>query len=228
MKRKVFVALATCAFVFSAGLASAGLTDEQKCLSGRAKAVGKFDQCVQNALAKGYAAGTVDPDAIESCVDKLDATWDKLSGLAASATCGGLARLQDNGTTFTDRLTGLVWEKKTSADSSPNIADSTDVDNGYNNDFAGTENGDLFTTFLDGLDSLDGSKSWRIPSMTELLTIVKQTIPGETQTARYWTTTANPLDSGAAWTVRRDNFVGYIESQPRWSAQYARAVRTGF
>lgn len=219
---KTLLIIAACTTFMWTTMADAA-TDEQKCLAGRAKAQGKFEQCVTGVLSKAYGSDKpLDQEGIHKCVDKYDAAWTKLQKLDQSATCGAVDRLVDGGGTFTDRLTGLTWEKKT------NTATVSNVDNAYALNFATSDDGSAYNTFLPGLNdgSLDGAKGWRLPSLTEMLTLLNQTVPGPSQTARHWTTTGDPRDAGQSFTVRSDGAV-IIESTPKFGVQYTRAVRGG-
>jgi len=113
--------------------------------------------------------------AAGSCAGKPDgATCDSGSDQAHVLTCragvcgvcsgDSLAspRFFDNGDgTITDRLTCLVWEKK------DNAGGIHDLNNVYQWSSSGTAaDGDLFTTFLAGLNSAGfaGHHDWRIPT----------------------------------------------------------------
>jgi len=215
--------MALCAVLALVSAADAA-TDEEKCLAGRAKAKGKFEQCIQTVLSKSYGASPLDQAGIAKCVASYDAAWVKLQKLTDSTSCVG-ERITDDGVTFTDRLTGLVWEKKT------DLGDQHDIDNGYNLNFSGTDDGSAYSIFLKALNdaAFGGAHAWRLPAASELLTLVNQTIPGGDTGARYWTTTVSQSDASRALTVRRDGFAGFlIEATEKFGAQYVRAVRGGF
>lgn len=85
---------------------------------------------------------------MEKCRAKYTASWTKLSKLVSSPSCAG-DRFMDNGATFTDRLSTLVWEKKTTAvNSGEDFDNPSDVDNGYALDFAHPDDGSAYTLFL--------------------------------------------------------------------------------
>ena len=106
--------------------------------------------------------------------------------ITAQGRGGGPApagRFVDNGDeTITDTMTGLMWEKKTSAvGSGTSTLDERDVDNTYTWEYA----------MHDYLDRLNGRlvanaaekpftphNDWRLPTLLELQTIVEPASPG--------------------------------------------------
>ena len=109
------------------------------------------------------------------------------------------ARFVDNGDeTLTDKKTGLMWEKKTTAvGSGTSSRDIRDVDNKYAWEYAMHDwldrlNGRLIAFANDG--AFAGHSDWRIPTMQELNTIVDPMAPGRIDAAfganipaAYWT-----------------------------------------
>jgi hypothetical protein len=151
---------------------AATLTPDQQCLLGRAKAWSKYLACQSKVMSRYYAAGGVSsdlsPDFLK-CVVKLDKSWSRLSELL-TGECQA-SRFVDLGQVIQDRLTGLLWEKKTD-DSSIH-----DKDNAYayaENGFQ-VPNGSAFTVFLDNLNNgpgcFQGLCDWRVPTFGELQTI---------------------------------------------------------
>ncbi|MCK6557315.1 DUF1566 domain-containing protein [Candidatus Binatia bacterium] len=219
-------------------------TDEQKCLSGRAKAKGKYEKCIEDQLGRVY--GPKSPNWAK-CRIKYDKVWTKLQGLIGSGTCGGVARYVDNGNgTVTDNLTGLVWEKKTTAVGSGTDfpGDRHDVDNYYTWTSSGVppyaENGTAYTDFLENLNAGGGfadSNGWRLPTFAELQTILlpeeypcttSPCIPatfGSTQSSGYWSATTLAGFPDVAWGVGFAD--GGVLTGFKTFGGYARAVRGG-
>jgi hypothetical protein len=209
-----------------------GLTDEEKCIAGRIKAKGTYVACVSKVFAKLPSATYISGDSrekITKCVVKYAAVWDKLSALEESTTCGGLGRFVDNGATVTDRLTLLTWEKKSgTSDFNPNPADLHDPDNNDNISLNTDEDGGVFSVFLAGLNAypgLDNARSWRIPTLVELLTVVDLPDLGGAIIGPIATTTLAQNDTGSVWTVNTGQ--NAIEVRPKWGTIYRRAVRGG-
>lgn len=166
-------------------------TAQQECDYVRIKAWGKYVSCVDGAAAKVAASINFDVNvAFAKCRHTYFRTWKAfqrrpwLGRLAGSICIGG--QLTDNGTTVTDNLTGLTWEKKTTD------GKVHDVNNIYSLVITQggspplMENGDAFTTFLTGAgDGTDpeteglnvagfaGSNGWRVPTLAELQTTLK-------------------------------------------------------
>jgi len=152
-----------------------------------------------------------------------------------------------------DNNTGLFWEVKLHKD---NLADHTnphDADNVYtwfdsnpatNGGFAGTPgNGTDTEDFIQALNTANfgGSSDWRLPTIKELSTIVKQGkydpsidatyFPNIAYEPNYWTATTNS---------RSNEYAGYVsfkygkldqyskELSAEHSGYYVRAVRGGF
>lgn len=243
---KVRATLALALVTLAASTVSAAMSDEEKCLYGRAKAKAKYEQCVEKWLAKGYGGGGFDQAKLAKCRIKYAAAWTELQGLTGSQTCGGVARYADNGDgTVTDNLTGLVWEKKTTAvGSGTNFADPHDVDNAYSWNSTGlppyAENGTAYTEFLANLNAggFAGANGWRLPTFAELQTILlPEAFPcttspcidpifGPTQSSPYWSATTYAGNPFVAWYVVFN--VGEWGGLFKNVNYYVRAVRGGF
>jgi len=245
--RTAILTVAVCAILLWVSTAEAA-TDEEKCLAGRAKAKGKYEQCVAKWLSQVYGGEPLDTVAqakIVKCRIKYADAWTRLQGLTGSTTCV-LARFVNNGATVTDNLTGLIWEKKTTVvGSGTNFGgDASDVDNYYDwTDGDGDttdEDGAVFTDFLMNLNAgggLASANGWRLPTFAELQTIVlPEAYPcttnpcidaafGSTQAGFYWSATVGSSDSSAAREV--DFYDGGADGNGKNSNSYVRAVRGG-
>jgi hypothetical protein len=235
-------AFASAGVLLAVGVAFAA-TNAEKCIDGRVKALTRYDTCMQKLLAKAYLDPDIDQTKFSKCRERYAQAWDKLGNLTGTI-CDGV-RWEDNGDqTVTDNLTGLVWEKKGSADATPNPADPNDVDNVYtwtavDGDNA-DEDGSLFTSFLAPLNASNfgGASGWRVPTVVELQSILLSdpfpcaTSPcidptfGPTQPVSYWSTTsgANGLPT-EAWDV--DFATGCVNCHTKTEVFPARAVRGG-
>jgi len=241
----VMLALAMLALASSAASA---LTDEQRCLSGRAKAKGKYEECVERRLAKAYGGGALDAQLEQraaKCRIKYAGAWTKLQDLTGSTTCGGVPRYTDNGDgTVSDNLTGLVWEKKTTAVGSGTdfSGDRHDVDNDYSwsTGLPYAESGTAYTDFLANLNAgggFAGANAWRLPTFAELQTILLPeeypclAIPcidpifGPTQSFFYCSATGYAPAPDSAWVVYFT--AGYVSAGSKTYSFYVRAVRGG-
>jgi len=202
---------------------------EQKCQAGRAKAKGSYVACVQNQLTKAVTAGFVDTEKLTKCVTKYAGVWAKLQKLVGSTSCGPQDRFVDNGTTVTDRLTLLTWEKKSGApDDFPNNADPSDPDHYYGLDFSADDDGAAYSIFLGALNSYPGlgnARGWRLPTLAELLTIRGESAIGPINATWYWSTTVDQANTGQAWRVHFGNDL--VLTAPKWGVNQVRAVRGG-
>ena len=163
-------------------------------------------------------------------------------GIAQSQGRGGApapsaaGRFVDNGDeTITDTMTGLMWEKKTTAvGSGPSTMDVRDVDNRFTWEYAMNEyvdrlNGRLIAFATDG--AFARHTDWRIPTMQELQTIVEPSAPGRINAvfgpnapASYWTSSKRLLGPTAVpW------YLGFGADIPVYVGQpfsfHVRAVR---
>lgn len=230
MRKGFWLVVAT--LILGAVTSAHALDAEQKCLAGRAKARGNYQACIQKAFAKLPSASYIGGDdfaKFAKCVDKYAAAWTKLSGLEGSTSCSGLARFVDNGSTVTDRLTLLTWEKKTgSADFIDNYSDRHEVDNLYALTFDNDDDGSAYSDFLRDLNSGTGfadANSWRLPTVAELLTILGQADIGTVGAGWYWSTTPDQTNTGQAWRIHFGDSI--MLTTPKWGVNYTRAVRGG-
>ena len=144
--------------------------DEDGCIAARYAAFGKYLGCEAKAAAKGPS-----DSAFLKCRQQYAAAWTKLGPKYPGTSCDG-ARFVDNGDgTITDKLTQLVWEKKTTdVGSGENYSDRHDVDNTYTWSISETAaDGTAYTDFLDNLNGsgFAGQHDWRLPTLFELHTI---------------------------------------------------------
>ena len=166
---------------------------------------------------------------------------------------GPAPHYKDNGNgTFTDKITGLVWEIKTDDDS------IHDVDNTYtwskSNEDNNERDGTLFKNFLNSLNStcdgmgkteckgnvdcaegekcgFAGYRDWCIPDVKSLQSIIDyntfrpaSSVYGETATTYYWTATENAFNPKNAWSV--NFFDGLVlNSNRKMDSFHARAMR---
>lgn len=215
----------------------AAATNAEKCNAALVKAAGKYQKCIQSWLSNYYRIGLHDLDKLSKCREKYVATWAKLQGLSNSVCAG--ARWVDNGSTVTDHLTGLTWEKKTD--------DGTvhDVDNQYaygdNGDSVYTDqDGTAFTVFLSDLNAgggFDGANGWRLPTYAELLTVLMAPCPGPqclepifggvVSIWRYISVTAYP-ETALTWHVDLTSSTGFPDVIGTDVLTSVIAVRGGF
>lgn len=235
------------ATILSAGTAIAAGTPQQKCDKARLLAWGGYVGCMENVKAKA-ALNEAYLAKYWGCRHRYLKKWTAFQSRAAlgGSTCSG-PRFTDNGATVTDNLTGLVWEKKTG----PFLSGIHNWQDyyawGWPPAYDGT--GPAFTYFLFTVNDLDsdGTKGWRLPTLTELSTILLDTpcndanctcssdpcigwtVFGWTQSGYYWSSTTQAgvlpyawavwFPSGFAFGVDKDNYHSFNK--------YVRAVRGG-
>jgi hypothetical protein len=239
---KASLTVAACAMLLWTGAASA----QQQCDSRRIAAWAKYLSCVDAEVAKEAKGAVPDPfRAFAKCRHKYFNIWPTLVGTPCDPNGG--ARFFDNGNgTVTDNLTSLVWEKKT------NVGDIHDVGNWYTwSTGSNNEDGTAFTTFLTaGLNTpgFAGANGWRMPTLAELQTILKDykcTGPGGGAHCKcgvapcidvtfgpsqivmsYWTDTTDYPWTTMVWSVDF-NLGGVPDQTDKLGGTYVRAVRGG-
>jgi hypothetical protein len=251
---RAIVTVGACAALLCAGPALAAPTAQQKCDFARVKAWRVYQSCVNNVVAKD-AKGIVFDEfaAFAKCRYPFFKKWTRFqtNNSLSGSSCQG-NRFVDNGDgSETDNLTGLVWEKKTD-DSSIN-----DKDNFYSWSTGSNDpDGTAFTDFLTGAGTglnvagFAGANGWRLPTLTELQTIVLNfhcSGPGNTanclcpsspcvdpnldaattQSGFYWTDTSDLPIPSDAWRVNFAN--GEVSDlTAKVGNAFVRAVRGGF
>jgi hypothetical protein len=226
--RTSIISLVACCIMIAATTAGAATAD-QKCRSGKSKAIGKYEACIQKGLTNFYKKGQIDSAAVFKCAAGLAAAWPKLQKLTDSADCGDIERFQDNGATFTDRLTGLTWMKQENFNFEVDYGNVADADNGYSINFNGRDHGgSAYTQLLEELNSglgFDNSNGWRVPSLQEFMTLANQTVPGESG-VRYRTRTDSQNSGADAWEVHLG--LSFVQASDKTGVLSVRPVRGGF
>ncbi len=225
--------------ILTLALTSAALaaTDDEKCQKKKLIALGKRELCVQKERGKEVLGKT--PDTAK-CADK----FDKM--IAAAEKVVACRWLTNGDGTAIDLNSGLQWELKTDDGS------IHDKDNFYQWSASSSgvaRNGGAFVDFLGTLN--DGASAggvtttgcfaekcdWRLPVIEELADIVDltapgcgggapcTTIPGETGSVFYWSSTDLLSPPGVAWGVSL--FSGPVGSDSKVLAYQVRAVRGG-
>jgi hypothetical protein len=146
-----------------------------------------------------------------------------------------------------DSVTGLVWEMKTDDNSINDKAkvftwcDKNSATNGGNQGICGTSAGSAATdteAFIKALNDANfgGFSDWRIPTIKELTSLVKSSIPypgltidtasfPNTASSGYWSSTTYAADTHYAWRVHF--YFGFIYSGSKSDSYHVRAVRAG-
>lgn len=195
MKRALAIQLTAALTLLFAGSAVAKLTPAQRCAQAKLKAAGKLQACKAQVRVKAEGDNSSTEADYTSCEDKFSADLGKADKKSPGGGCRFIDNHDASGAnpgSVTDLNTGLVWEKKTNKDGSPNPADPHDADNRYQwcDGTAGTCNnpnnppdGSAFTDFLaklnGGTSSGTGTSGcftnhcdWRLPTAEELQGIV--------------------------------------------------------
>jgi hypothetical protein len=247
---KAIVTVAACATLLCAGTALA-LTPQQKCDSTRIAAWAKYVSCVDAVVTKdAKGIGFDEFAAFAKCRHGYFKKWATLQTTSfATSTCAvGLTnRFTDNGTTVTDNLSGLVWEKKTGTVGGGTDSNPENVNNYYTWSTGSPYNGNgtAFTSFVVYVSGygLAGTNDWRLPTLAELQSIVLDfactgaictcgSSPcidgtfGPTQSYNsFWSATSYVPFPGNAWLVYFTN--GNVYSNLKTIDGYVRAVRGG-
>ena len=226
------------ALLLTASAIHAAPNPVEACQNGRYAAAAKYNACAQKATGKLLGGGDFDKfqATASKCRAKYAGTWAKLAAKAAgTGSACDTTRFTDNGTTVTDNLTGLQWEKKT------DDATIHDKDNRYSwsAGFTTPADGTAFTTFLPALNSAGcfaGQCDWRLPTIYELQTILSEAYPcttspcidpvfGPTVADYYWSATTGATSPFSAWSVF---FIdGLVVNYFKDDGYYVRAVRAG-
>jgi hypothetical protein len=201
----------------------AKLTPEQQCEKGRYHAAAKYAQCQFTAFGNDLS-GASDFTAFQAALSKCRATyanaWTALEKKAAGtgALCDS-ARFVVNITdgSITDKLTGLSWEPK----SSFNVSIAYTWANSLND--------------IDMVIHATGEGDWRLPTPSELSSIVSESYPCSTSPCidpifgptggSYWTSVQVAIDPTLVWFV---NFTaGGTDNTNVTQMLEVRAVRGG-
>ena len=224
---------------------------EDRCTTARVQAWAKYVQCMEKVVGGSAGIGipaTPWPRQFWNCRHKYFKNWTKFqtNGSLQGSTCDSVNRFVNIGDgTETDRLTGLMWERK----------DIGNVDTQYTWATSAepvVESGPAFIDFLAGVQGLGGSYGWRMATFIELQTILADfpctgdgggatcvcTAPclgsGFSEDVAtmmyYWTSTTYQFDVTRAWVVGFAD--GGLGTFPKYSAfpptaLAVRAVRGG-
>lgn len=199
----------------------------------------KYALCELRAVGRTFHGSDTDQvqRMLSRCRVKYANTWLKLTNNAA--------RFIDNGDgTVGDRLTGLQWEQKSNLDTVENLGDPHDADNRYTWSavpFGTNADGTAFTSFLTTLNTggcFAGQCDWRLPTRTELQTIllpeplpcttspcIDQGFFGPTAALFHYSSTTFATSPNVAWEVSFGN--GSVDIILKSIAFHVRAVRGG-
>lgn len=225
-----------CILAFSLTMATpaGAATDEERCQAAKLNALRKRTFCLEGERRKEILGKT--PDTAK-CTKKF---------ARAIMRAGTSCRWLDNEDgTATDLSSGLQWELKTDDES------LHDKDNTYTWSTSPKETTPTGTAFVDFLGTLNGGASadgstttgcfagkcdWRLPTIEELRSILEAqypdcasmpctTIPGETLTSWYWSSSTDLANPFHAWAVLFA--IGFTADDAKNFAASARAVRDG-
>jgi hypothetical protein len=222
--------------LFTATAASATMTPE-KCLASKRKAWGNLRKCQAAQEVRQLKGQSAD---LARCQATFAAKLAQLIETAAEAEIA--CRYQDGDGTVTDYDTGLQWEKKNGAPGLGGlclVGDVHCVQDQY--DWNGAHafvdaSSDAVAPTACYFDRCD----WRLPTSTELLSIVDPSVPGceaattpciqpvfgSTNLGAYWTATTYANSPTFVWQVHF-GLGSEIIGDPATDA-FVRAVRTAF
>ena len=166
---------------------------------------------------------------------------------AAGDTTAGLSRMYNdlgNGV-IKDQRTGLFWEKKSDDDSIHDMDNAYSWSTGDPWAFNGTA-ASVFLATLNAAPCFGGFCDWRLPTITELPTLVDYgnavpAVPAAfntgctagctvttcscTRSSYYWSSSTSPSNPLGAWYVYF--YDGYVGTYSKADSEFVRAVRSG-
>lgn len=231
--------------ILSLALTPAALaaTDAEKCQNKKLIALGKRALCYEKERGKKVLGKTPDTAKCEEKFDKQILAADKAAGCRWLVNGDGTA---------TDLNTGLQWEMKTSEPPTPSSIHAAAHMFSWTDWQFPFPDGDAFHFLLGTLNwgesshgatttgCFAGKCDWRLPTIEELAELVDTrvpgcgigspctSIPGETEPARYFSSTTDASTPNDVWLVDfADGSVAVFNGTSKASARHVRAVRGG-